>query len=285
MNKNRRAFTLIELLVVIAIIAILAAILFPVFAQAREAAKKTRSLSDKKQIGLALIMYANDNDDGLPAWLDFVNTATATTFPFGFNDNSKYWDAKLLPYVKMGNAAGSGAAGGADANGLTLNRGGVWQEPNAKTPPTVRSVSYNQALILYWGPTTPRLYRTINQSAMDQPSSTVFVGSGGAEGRYEFPFFFNGYLDHMQGRNPARSAPFMYSGAATYVWADGHASTEQATKIYPHPAGAFVAAPWNIPAVAGQAYCATAKYFAPFANEREYYASVAVARGITCSYN
>ena len=58
-----RAFTLIELLVVIAIIAILAAILFPVFAQAKLSAKKTAVLSNTKQIGLGLIMYANDSDD------------------------------------------------------------------------------------------------------------------------------------------------------------------------------------------------------------------------------
>ncbi len=59
------AFTLIELLVVIAIIAILAAILFPVFAQAKGAAKKTVSISNLKQIGLAWTMYASDYDDVL----------------------------------------------------------------------------------------------------------------------------------------------------------------------------------------------------------------------------
>src|SRR5678816_3817185 len=62
----RRGFTLIELLVVIAIIAILAAILFPVFAQAKAAAKKTACLSNNKQIGIALYMYLTDFDDLLP---------------------------------------------------------------------------------------------------------------------------------------------------------------------------------------------------------------------------
>ena len=64
----KKAFTLIELLVVIAIIAILAAILFPVFAQAKNAAKKTAGLSQAKQIGLALNMYANDSEDCLPPY-------------------------------------------------------------------------------------------------------------------------------------------------------------------------------------------------------------------------
>jgi prepilin-type N-terminal cleavage/methylation domain-containing protein/prepilin-type processing-associated H-X9-DG protein len=65
-SRRLGAFTLIELLVVIAIIAILAAILFPVFAQAKATAKKSVSLSNQKQIGLATMMYAGDYDDFLP---------------------------------------------------------------------------------------------------------------------------------------------------------------------------------------------------------------------------
>ncbi|MFX8934016.1 prepilin-type N-terminal cleavage/methylation domain-containing protein, partial [Acinetobacter baumannii] len=61
----KKAFTLIELLVVIAIIAILAAILFPVFAQAKEAAKKTTCLSNTKQIAVSQLLYSHDYDDGV----------------------------------------------------------------------------------------------------------------------------------------------------------------------------------------------------------------------------
>lgn len=87
-NTNRDAFTLIELLVVIAIIAILAAILFPVFAQAREKARQTSCLSNMKQIGTGAIMYAQDYDEIMPetGWQgpcsDPVNGATVAA-----NDN------------------------------------------------------------------------------------------------------------------------------------------------------------------------------------------------------
>jgi len=67
MKHQRNGFTLIELLVVIAIIAILAAILFPVFAQARESARRTSCLSNVKQMGLAFIMYTQDYDETTPA--------------------------------------------------------------------------------------------------------------------------------------------------------------------------------------------------------------------------
>ena len=87
----RKAFTLIELLVVIAIIAILAAILFPVFARARENARRTSCQSNEKQMGLGLIQYCQDYDEQLPpAWI-----GNGTTFP-----GSARWMDVIQPYTK-----------------------------------------------------------------------------------------------------------------------------------------------------------------------------------------
>ena len=74
--RNRRGFTLIELLVVIAIIAILAAILFPVFARAREKARQASCLSNLKQLGLGFTMYAQDFDEALPPAYYYDSTFT-----------------------------------------------------------------------------------------------------------------------------------------------------------------------------------------------------------------
>jgi len=75
---KRNGFTLIELLVVIAIIAILAAILFPVFAQARAKARQTQCLNNMRQIGMAVQMYLNDNDEGYPFTMAIINGIPST---------------------------------------------------------------------------------------------------------------------------------------------------------------------------------------------------------------
>ena len=82
---NSAGFTLIELLVVIAIIAILAAILFPVFASTREKARQAACLSNMRQVTLALIQYAGDNDDRCPIYSD---------------DHGSYWPQFISPYVQ-----------------------------------------------------------------------------------------------------------------------------------------------------------------------------------------
>ena len=115
----RRAFTLIELLVVIAIIAILAAILFPVFAQAKLAAKKTAGLSQAKQTGTAILLYTGDTDDAFPCGEvpnlqsaavayrtgDFtpqnpVGWFNPTSAPTAIDEYRLVWNNAVQPYAK-----------------------------------------------------------------------------------------------------------------------------------------------------------------------------------------
>jgi len=88
-QRSRTGFTLIELLVVIAIIAILAAILFPVFAKVREKARQTSCLSNEKQLGLGFMQYTEDNDEELPINGVKQNVSLGTG-----------WAGQIYPYVK-----------------------------------------------------------------------------------------------------------------------------------------------------------------------------------------
>jgi prepilin-type N-terminal cleavage/methylation domain-containing protein/prepilin-type processing-associated H-X9-DG protein len=96
--RKMTGFTLIELLVVIAIIAILAAILFPVFARARENARRASCQSNLKQIGLGVMQYTQDYDEKMPP------TATSNTTPYPTNDAASngtwLWMHEIFPYVK-----------------------------------------------------------------------------------------------------------------------------------------------------------------------------------------
>ena len=111
---NRKGFTLIELLVVIAIIAILAAILFPVFAQAREKARGISCISNMKQIGTGLMMYAQDFDESYPrGWYLEPDNITRTT-----------WRTVLTPYIKNGTSQ-------TGENNEEVMSGGIWRCPSS----------------------------------------------------------------------------------------------------------------------------------------------------------
>jgi prepilin-type N-terminal cleavage/methylation domain-containing protein/prepilin-type processing-associated H-X9-DG protein len=132
MNRNR-AFTLIELLVVIAIIAILAAILFPVFAQAKFAAKKTQELSNIKQQAVSNAMYTTDNDDVQPLSRIVENGADWWTAKM------HSWKDATQPYVKNG--------GRPYNNGVpytTPGQGGIFQS-------VVNDAVWSDLSPIYWG--------------------------------------------------------------------------------------------------------------------------------------
>jgi prepilin-type N-terminal cleavage/methylation domain-containing protein/prepilin-type processing-associated H-X9-DG protein len=97
MSWKRSGFTLIELLVVIALIAIIAAILFPVFAQAREAARRSQCLSNVKQMGAAILMYAQDYDETIVPWIVKTDLPRDTA-----RRDRNTWVHLLQPYVKNG---------------------------------------------------------------------------------------------------------------------------------------------------------------------------------------
>jgi prepilin-type N-terminal cleavage/methylation domain-containing protein/prepilin-type processing-associated H-X9-DG protein len=110
--KQKKAFTLIELLVVIAIIAILAAILFPVFAQAREKARSISCLSNMKQIGLGMLMYLQDYDEQFPSDAGVAKITNNAADAIDGDWGKDYWMFLVQPYIKnrVGNIQERGAS-------------------------------------------------------------------------------------------------------------------------------------------------------------------------------
>jgi prepilin-type N-terminal cleavage/methylation domain-containing protein len=179
----KRAFTLIELLVVIAIIAILAAILFPVFAQAKVAAKKTSDLSNVKQLGLAIIQYSADNDDVLPSAYFHRSFNPALG---GTRGGYVHWSGMVYPYTKSydifvspgdklsghaptcfasaNNNSGKGWPGGQQADRCPVN---------ADTPPSATVV--NGFIV---DEQAPRVSYTVNSAVMPRARNIADLGAG-----------------------------------------------------------------------------------------------------------
>jgi len=121
MKSVNKAFTLIELLVVIAIIAILAAILFPVFAQAKLAAKKAVVISNLKQISLGMLMYTNDSDDM------FSQAETGDDYVKNGGHPHVTWTTFIYPYVKSGDQTVDPQNG----NTVCTGKAGLYVDPGA----------------------------------------------------------------------------------------------------------------------------------------------------------
>lgn len=224
---KKTAFTLIELLVVIAIIAILAAILFPVFAQARAKARQIACLSNQKQIGTAFMMYIQDYDETFP-FSDYGTSGNATSYVV--------WPFLVEPYIKGGvqgttnknqkksifvcpdNGAGtpdSFFAGGAAARGLlNYNVNRYLMEANRNNQGLNNGLSV-QSL-----------------AAVEAPASLVMMCEA------------IGTLPEIQGRDnryttasDQHNAGYMnarmrHSGGSNYTFSDGHAKWFKAPNDY-----------------------------------------------------
>jgi prepilin-type N-terminal cleavage/methylation domain-containing protein len=184
-----RAFTLIELLVVIAIIAILAAILFPVFAQAKNAAKKTQSLSNSKNIGMGMMIYIADQDDYYPPLQSY---STAPTDAAGTCNLQTKWQDAIYPYVKNGRGGTGSGTTNANAGSGDYNDG-IFKSPGGGRQAGSNYAVHQDVFMDHWinpwsgcannGDMTYRSdYRVFSQTQFDNIADKVMMMERGNSG-------------------------------------------------------------------------------------------------------
>jgi prepilin-type N-terminal cleavage/methylation domain-containing protein/prepilin-type processing-associated H-X9-DG protein len=212
MKREKKGFTLIELLVVIAIIAILAAILFPVFSRAREQARKAACQSNLKQIAEAMLMYAQDWDEHFPC---------TPYWKCGRAQNAIYsrWYLLIFPYVKNQQAF-------VCPSGTVV---GGW-----RMPPGWTNISYGMGKIAQCHNIDP--YEEIGYSLAEypQPSQSILIcdsannGDGAANwGKIAFPRVCSAAC------NPSRQTEdnTRHSGGSNIAFVDGHVKWMSAYQI------------------------------------------------------
>ena len=199
----RRGFTLIELLVVIAIIAILAAILFPVFAKAREKARQASCLSNCKQWGLASMQYAQDYDETLaPDYIAYVGISPAYNI----------WYNTLQPYIKNTQV---GRCPSSDGPAYGGSWGGTDYGYNTTLCPD--NVGCKLATVLYPAETLVMADSDWTRSTTDYSNSNSW--------------------NLLQAFHQSRFIPARHNGGANFVFADGHAKWHT---VQLDPAATFV---------------------------------------------
>lgn len=216
MVSVRRAFTLIELLVVIAIIAILAAILFPVFAQAKVAAKKTACLTQQRQVGIALQQYMTDCDDTVFFFAHAVDTSrTQPLVPFGATRENRWWN-QIQPYTRNLNILASPSDPGQKPHPL--------EDGLAGRPLVKRSYVANRAL------------EGLNASLIERPADIVIVTI--KNGIYDDSWFEppKNLYDKAPGSPPVLALD-LQAGGVNLTFADGHAKWQSKGKLLSDPCG------------------------------------------------
>ncbi len=235
-----KGFTLIELLVVIAIIAILAAILFPVFASAREKARQTSCLSNVKQMGLATMLYVQDSDEKFP-----TGTYETDTPPVYV-----YWFDIIMPYVanKSTNVALINSCLSSphpEKTGYMMNvRVGGTNEPEVSAADNFFDYSTSAALADLTHPSETILYTDSDQvpSYGNGVASTSKVNPGSVNGRaaseYDPPTNDSAWASIDNDTNPDGTSPgqvrYRHTTMANIAFCDGHAKSVHRGALTPY---------------------------------------------------
>ncbi len=239
-RRATRGFTLIELLVVIAIIAILAAILFPVFARARENARRASCQSNLKQMGLGFAQYLQDYDSQFPYGCDkYVNTSYAGAqsahsdrdWPGACNtqNNVEHWMDKLQPYIKSKQLFNcpSGTRIAPNINGTLQDataNGAPWSVGQADANHISIGIAYGYNCDYIggcgWAGNTPTGGWAAKESQIDSSASTVLVTESGYwNGPYGLPYTYSITLDNATGAIWPKDR---HLEGANLLFCDGH---------------------------------------------------------------
>jgi prepilin-type N-terminal cleavage/methylation domain-containing protein/prepilin-type processing-associated H-X9-DG protein len=252
----KSAFTLIELLVVIAIIAILAAILFPVFAQAREKARAISCVSNEKQVALGILMYLQDYDEHYPKYWYSGETRVAPDPPFLSDPTIKSgtfgWNEAIYPYVKNTGVFLCPSSPHTAASGQ-------WNDTNQDDTYPTGAVNYSINARLSGdtgGLDVTGQYPTLNEAAVEFPAVTILVTEAssncsdgcassdenewGWEGRHVDKLNGDGWVG---GNEPAAKTPdnwiqsglkpplWRHTDGANYAFCDGHVKWYNASSL------------------------------------------------------
>jgi prepilin-type N-terminal cleavage/methylation domain-containing protein/prepilin-type processing-associated H-X9-DG protein len=263
---HKTAFTLIELLVVIAIIAILAAILFPVFAQAREKARAASCLSNQKQIATGILMYAQDYDEML--LMGFWKTET------GLGSASQTlcsWPAMVQPYIKNTQVFQCPSAPRSTNNGITPGTiappvgmrgcgiGSGWATSyaynyyiagnNNSTGVATRSLaSFNkpaETVMIVDGASFPRA-RPIVPEAWPEKRTSIATTVGGITTANRMPYLLVHAGSSLITNSNDYGAPFArHNGTTNVIWADGHVKARKLSDDFYVPPGDTIYNAWE----------------------------------------